>query len=85
MYIQLSCKLDINRPIATNKKAIQLSLQEVQASMNSVICCMFPTIVRPNNMIVQSPPGTGKTAAFVLSMLSRVDATQNFTQVRFEM
>ncbi|XP_067051710.1 ATP-dependent RNA helicase DDX19A-like isoform X2 [Acropora muricata] len=35
----------------------------------------------PNNMIVQSPPGTGKTAAFVLSMLSRVDATQNFTQV----
>ncbi|XP_067055184.1 ATP-dependent RNA helicase DDX19A-like isoform X2 [Acropora muricata] len=35
----------------------------------------------PNNMIVQSQPGTGKTAAFVLAMLSRVDATQEFTQV----
>ncbi|XP_067051716.1 ATP-dependent RNA helicase DDX19A-like [Acropora muricata] len=35
----------------------------------------------PNNMIVQSQSGTGKTAAFVLAMLSRVDATQNFTQV----
>lgn len=35
----------------------------------------------PNNMIAQSQSGTGKTAAFVLSMLSRVDATKNFTQV----
>ena len=32
-------------------------------------------------MIVQSQFGAGKTTAFVLSMLSRVDATQNFTQV----
>ena len=36
-------------------------------------------------MIAQSQSGTGKTAALVLSMLSRVDATQNFTQVRFGM
>jgi len=36
----------------------------------------------PNNMIAQSQSGTGKTAAFVLSMLSRVDATKNFTQVK---
>ncbi|XP_020630470.1 ATP-dependent RNA helicase DDX19A-like [Orbicella faveolata] len=35
----------------------------------------------PNNMIAQSQSGTGKTAAFVLSMLSRVDATKHFTQV----
>ncbi|KAK2556340.1 ATP-dependent RNA helicase DDX19A [Acropora cervicornis] len=35
----------------------------------------------PNNMIVQSQSGTGTTAALVLSMLNRVDATQNFTQV----
>ena len=32
-------------------------------------------------MIVQSQPGTGKTAALVLSMLSRVDSTKNFPQV----
>ena len=32
-------------------------------------------------MIAQSQSGTGKTAAFVLAMLSRVDATKNFTQV----
>ena len=38
---------------------------------------------RPNNMIAQSQSGTGKTAAFVLSMLSRVDATKNFPQVLF--
>lgn len=39
---------------------------------------------RPNNMIAQSQSGTGKTAAFVLSMLSRVDATKHFTQVKFQ-
>ena len=44
-----------------------------------LFCLMF----RPNNMIAQSRSGTGKTAAFVLSMLSRVDATKNFPQVLF--
>ncbi|KAH7913597.1 P-loop containing nucleoside triphosphate hydrolase protein [Hygrophoropsis aurantiaca] len=34
----------------------------------------------PQNMIGQSQSGTGKTAAFVLSMLSRVDFTKNTTQ-----
>lgn len=32
-------------------------------------------------MIAQSQSGTGKTAAFVLAMLSRVDPTLNYTQV----
>ena len=36
-------------------------------------------------MIAQFQSGTGKTAALVLSMLSRVDATKSFTQVRFAM
>lgn len=31
-------------------------------------------------MIAQSQSGTGKTAAFVLAMLSRVDPTLNYTQ-----
>lgn len=32
-------------------------------------------------MIAQSQSGTGKTAAFVLAMLSRVDPTKNYPQV----
>ncbi len=34
----------------------------------------------PKNLIGQSQAGTGKTAAFVLSMLSRVDFTQKVPQ-----
>ncbi|XP_066911932.1 ATP-dependent RNA helicase DDX19A-like [Clytia hemisphaerica] len=34
----------------------------------------------PNNMIAQSQSGTGKTAAFVLAMLSRVDKTKPYPQ-----
>jgi superfamily II DNA/RNA helicase len=36
---------------------------------------------RPQNMIAQSQSGTGKTAAFVLTMLSRVDTSSPATQV----
>ena len=36
---------------------------------------------RPTNMIAQSQSGTGKTAAFVLTMLTRVDISQQFPQV----
>ena len=47
-------------------------------------CLLFCLMFRPNsNMIAQSQSGTGKTAAFVLSMLSRVDATKNYPQVLF--
>ena len=46
-------------------------------------CLLFCLMFRPNNMIAQSQTGTGKTAALVLSMLSRVDATKNFPQVLF--
>lgn len=35
----------------------------------------------PQNMIAQSQSGTGKTAAFVLAMLSRVDPTKDYPQV----
>ncbi|KFY84138.1 hypothetical protein V500_09577 [Pseudogymnoascus sp. VKM F-4518 (FW-2643)] len=34
----------------------------------------------PSNMIAQSPPGTGKTTAFVLAILSRVDFTKKQPQ-----
>jgi hypothetical protein len=36
---------------------------------------------RPQNMIAQSQSGTGKTAAFVLAMLSRVDPKKDYPQV----
>ena len=35
----------------------------------------------PTNFIAQSQSGTGKTAAFVLAMLSRVDTSKNYPQV----
>ncbi|XP_059474536.1 DEAD-box helicase Dbp80 [Neocloeon triangulifer] len=43
----------------------------------------LPTLLAdpPHNMIAQSQSGTGKTAAFVLAMLSRVDLNQNHPQV----
>ena len=40
---------------------------------------------RPTNMIAQSQSGTGKTAAFVLTMLSRVDPNLPHTQVYSEL
>lgn len=43
----------------------------------------LPTLLAdpPQNLIAQSQSGTGKTAAFVLAMLSRVDASKNYPQV----
>ncbi|XP_068627782.1 DEAD-box helicase Dbp80 [Battus philenor] len=43
----------------------------------------LPTLLAdpPQNMIAQSQSGTGKTAAFVLAMLSRVDPSKNYPQV----
>uniref|UniRef100_T1IA87 RNA helicase n=1 Tax=Rhodnius prolixus TaxID=13249 RepID=T1IA87_RHOPR len=38
-------------------------------------------VERPQNMIAQSQSGTGKTAAFVLAMLSRVDSSRPYPQV----
>nr|CAD7456166.1 unnamed protein product [Timema tahoe] len=43
----------------------------------------LPTLLAdpPQNMIAQSQSGTGKTAAFVLAMLSRVDPKKDYPQV----
>ncbi|XP_015601205.1 DEAD-box helicase Dbp80 isoform X1 [Cephus cinctus] len=43
----------------------------------------LPTLLAdpPQNMIAQSQSGTGKTAAFVLAMLSRVDTSKDYPQV----
>ena len=44
----------------------------------------LPTLLAdpPQNMIAQSQSGTGKTAAFVLAMLSRVDTSKAYPQVK---
>lgn len=44
---------------------------------------MLPTLLAepPQNMIAQSQSGTGKTAAFVLAILSRVDVLKNYPQI----
>lgn len=39
----------------------------------------------PQNLIAQSQSGTGKTAAFVLAMLSHVDPNNRWPQVRLSM
>ena len=38
-------------------------------------------IISPQNLIAQSQSGTGKTAAFVLAMLSKVDSSKPYPQV----
>lgn len=45
----------------------------------------LPTLLADpyQNLIAQAQSGTGKTAAFVLAMLSRVDPTQAYPQVIF--
>lgn len=43
---------------------------------------LFP--LSPQNLIVQSQSGSGKTAAFVLAMLRRIDASQRYPQVGTE-
>lgn len=44
----------------------------------------LPTLLAdpPQNLIAQSQSGTGKTAAFVLAMLSRVDPDKKYPQVQ---
>lgn len=42
---------------------------------------VFITVFSPQNLIAQSQSGTGKTAAFVLAMLSHVDPNNKYPQV----
>lgn len=40
-----------------------------------------PSLFSPQNLIAQSQSGTGKTAAFVLAMLSHVNPDNKYPQV----
>ncbi|KAI0220641.1 RNA helicase required for poly(A+) mRNA export [Massospora cicadina] len=54
---------------------VEVKLADQQADVNSPLYSVhsFEQLGLPRNMIGQSQSGTGKTAAFVLSMLSRID------------
>ncbi|WAR14009.1 DDX25-like protein [Mya arenaria] len=57
-------------------------LEVLQKDPNSPLYSVksFEALHLPTNMIAQSQSGTGKTAAFVLTMLSRVDPNLQHTQ-----
>lgn len=51
-------------------------------SLATVLFNFFSSLgVSPQNLIAQSQSGTGKTAAFVLAMLSRVEPENRYPQV----
>ncbi|KAB5595727.1 ATP-dependent RNA helicase [Ceratobasidium theobromae] len=61
---------------------VAVTLADQQADPNSPLYSIktFEELGLPRNMIGQSQSGTGKTAAFVLTMLSRVDESNPATQ-----
>ena len=61
---------------------MNIEVQHTRQETQDMFC--FQSMFRPNNMVAQSQSGTGKTAVFVLAMLSRVDATKHCTQVKFQ-
>ncbi|POW09650.1 hypothetical protein PSTT_06695 [Puccinia striiformis] len=68
-------RMGFQRPSKIQERALPLLLQNPG---------FLPTLNKqthsPRNMIGQSQSGTGKTAAFVLTMLSRVDVSKNCPQ-----
>jgi len=64
---------------ASSVKAVsEFTMIQLETVYNLVCLC---SVCRPANMIAQSQSGTGKTAAFVLTMLSRVVVDNAWPQV----
>ncbi|XP_013991572.1 ATP-dependent RNA helicase DDX19A isoform X1 [Salmo salar] len=63
--------MGFNRPSKIQENALPMMLAEP---------VYYPSGSRPQNLIAQSQSGTGKTAAFVLAMLSHVDPTNKWAQ-----
>lgn len=89
--VNVQCK-DPNSPLYSVKsfEALNLKPQLLKGvyamgfnSPSKIQETALPTLLAdpPQNMIAQSQSGTGKTAAFVLAMLSRVDPQKNYPQV----
>lgn len=83
---------DVNSPLYSVKSFEQLGLDESLLKGLYAMKFVKPSKVQeralplllanpPQNMIAQSQSGTGKTAAFSLTMLSRVDPTLDAVQV----
>lgn len=84
-------RMDINSPLHSVKSFEELNLDK--ALLDGVYDMGFQKpskiqetalpilITERKNMIAQSQSGTGKTAAFVLAALSRVDVNQRYPQV----
>ena len=64
--------MGFDKPSKIQEKALPLLLADPFVLSSCFFICYLVNI-RPTNMIGQSQSGTGKTAAFVLTMLSRVD------------
>lgn len=77
--------MGFSKPSKIQERALPLLLSN--PCVSSAYLVLRSTITqylhRPQNMIGQSQSGTGKTAAFVLTMLSRVDYFKEKPQVSF--
>ncbi|CAD1476007.1 unnamed protein product, partial [Heterotrigona itama] len=69
----------IRKGLVETTQDIEIQRKDPSSPLYSVKT--FEALHLPQNMIAQSQSGTGKTAAFVLAMLSRVDTTKNYPQV----
>jgi ATP-dependent RNA helicase DDX19/DBP5 len=75
--------MGFSKPSKIQERALPLLLSNpLGCPLSLTIHIALITLCRPTNMIGQSQSGTGKTAAFVLTMLSQVDFSLNKPQVR---
>lgn len=77
-------KMGYQKPSKIQEKALPLLLQNPSVPLNDAFPDFPPRltrIYRARNMIGQSQSGTGKTAAFALTMLSRIDMDLKAPQV----
>lgn len=76
----------VNYPGSQWSKKCDIMITELWISGGTVnesrvLNTSYPLLSSPQNLIAQSQSGTGKTAAFVLAMLSHVDPENKWPQV----
>lgn len=59
----------------------QTTLRQLEVVLHRLFPPPTPSLFSPQNLIAQSQSGTGKTAAFVLAMLSHVNPDNKYPQV----